>query len=349
MNSDGKWISLRTRYLSACLLLACVSLWRCGSAPGVQQTGEDITSGDMRARIGFLASDALAGRGTPSRGLEIAAAYIESEFRRFGLESPGGRGYVQRYRIATVGGDAGGPSRGDGQAPNVIGILPGSDPRLRDEYMVLSAHMDGLGVGRSVDGDSIYNGADDNASGTAALLEVAEALSRSGRPPARSVIFLAVSGEERGLWGSGWFVSEPPVSLDRIVAAINVDMIGRNWEDRISVIGKGYSTLGSVVDSVAAAHPELSLDVVGDLWPQERFFFRSDHYNFARMGVPAIFFFNGVHEDYHQPSDEADRIKYEKAARVARLILATVTAVADAETRPRWDRRARAAIVEPGR
>ena len=232
------------------------------------------------------------------------------------------------------------------QAPNVVGLLRGRDPVLADEYVVMSAHMDGLGVGPPVDGDSIYNGADDNASGTSALLEVAEALANSGGGTARSVLFLAVSGEEKGLLGSSWFVSHPPVDLDRIVADVNVDMIGRNWQDRIAVIGKPYSSLGALVDSVAGAHPELGLETVGDIWPQEGFFFRSDHFNFARRGIPAIFFFNGVHEDYHQPSDEADRIEYEKAARVARLICDVISAIADAGRRPRWDERAREAIVE---
>jgi len=234
-------------------------------------------------------------------------------------------------------------------APNVIGILPGSDDRLREEYVLVSAHMDGLGVGPAVDGDSIYNGADDNASGTAAILEVAEALAALPKRPKRSVAFLAVSGEERGLLGSAAFVENPPLPLDRIVADLNIDMIGRNWEDTISVIGKPYSTLGELVDSVAAAHPELRMAVVGDRWPNEGFFFRSDHFNFARKGIPAVFFFNGVHEDYHRPSDEVDKIKFEKAARIGRLVFEIVLAVANAEEAPRWYSDARDSIVEGAR
>ena len=234
-------------------------------------------------------------------------------------------------------------------APNVIGILPGSDDRLRAEFVLVSAHMDGLGVGPAVDGDSIYNGADDNASGTAAVLEVAEALAALRKRPKRSVAFLAVSGEERGLLGSAAFVENPPIPLERIVANLNVDMIGRNWEDTISVIGKPYSTLGGLVDSVAAAHPELSMAVVGDRWPSEGFFFRSDHFNFARKGIPTVFFFNGVHEDYHMPSDEVDKIKFEKAARIGRLVFEIALAVANAEEPPRWYSAAREAIVEESR
>jgi Zn-dependent M28 family amino/carboxypeptidase len=220
---------------------------------------------------------------------------------------------------------------------------------LREEYVLVSAHMDGLGVGPVVDGDSIYNGADDNASGTAAILEVAEALASLPERPKRSVAFLAVSGEERGLLGSAAFVEDPPIPLERVVANLNIDMIGRNWEDTISVIGKPYSTLGELVDSVAAAHSELRMVVVGDRWPSQGFFFRSDHFNFARKGIPAVFFFNGVHEDYHQPSDEIDRINFEKAARIGRLVFEIVLAVANAEEAPRWYSDARDAIVEGSR
>jgi hypothetical protein len=234
-------------------------------------------------------------------------------------------------------------------APNVVGIVPGGDERLREEIVLVSAHMDGLGVGPAVDGDSIYNGADDNASGTAAVLEVAEALASLSRKPKRSVAFLALSGEERGLLGSAAFVENPPIPLERVVANLNIDMIGRNWEDTISVIGKPYSTLGELVDSVAAAHGELGMAVVGDRWPSQGFFFRSDHFNFARKGIPAVFFFNGVHEDYHQPSDEIDKINFEKAARIGRLVFEIVLAVANAEEPPRWYSDARAAIVEGSR
>ncbi len=233
-------------------------------------------------------------------------------------------------------------------APNVLGIVAGRDRRLRDEYVLVSAHMDGLGVGQPVDGDSIYNGADDNASGTAAVLEVAEAMAALERPPRRSVVFLCVSGEEKGLLGSTWFVDHPPIPLSRIVANLNIDMIGRNWEDTIAVIGKPYSSLGALVDSVAAAHPELGVTTVGDRWPSEGFFFRSDHFSFARKGIPAVFFFNGVHEDYHQPSDEVERINFEKAARISRLIFEVALALANAEEPPRWDQRAREVIVEDG-
>ncbi len=231
-------------------------------------------------------------------------------------------------------------------APNVVGLLRGSDPSLQDEYVVLSAHMDHVGVGAPVNGDSIYNGADDNASGTSTVIEIAEALSQILPKPRRSILFLLVSGEEKGLYGSQWFSEHPTVPLQRVVANLNIDMVGRNWKDTIVAVGKAQSTLGATADSVARANRQLGLTVIDDLWPDERFYFRSDHYNFARKGVPILFFFNGTHEDYHRPSDEPEKIDAEKAARVARLILLTGWAVANADARPQWDPAARAQVVE---
>ncbi|MGI9190420.1 MAG: M20/M25/M40 family metallo-hydrolase, partial [Longimicrobiaceae bacterium] len=223
-----------------------------------------------------------------------------------------------------------------GRPPNVAAVLRGSDPELRDSYVVFSAHMDHVGVGRpDASGDSIYNGADDDASGTAALLEVAQAFAALPQPPARSLLFLAVSGEEKGLLGSRWFSDHPTVPLEGIVANVNVDMIGRNSPDSIVVIGMDYSSLGPLVKRVAAERP-VGLTVSDDLWPEERFFFRSDHFNFARKEIPALFFFAGVHDDYHRPSDEVDKIDTDKAARVARLIFYTAYELAEARERPVW-------------
>jgi Peptidase family M28 len=225
----------------------------------------------------------------------------------------------------------------EARAPNVVAILRGSDPVLRDEYVVLSAHMDHVGVGTPVDGDSIYNGADDDASGTTGLLEVAEAMSRLGVRPRRSIVFLHVSGEEKGLLGSQWYSDHPTLPLEQIIANVNVDMIGRNAADSVVVIGKNYSTLGNVANRLNTEHAELNLTLADDIWPEERFFFRSDHFNFARKEVPAIFFFSGVHPDYHRPSDEVERIDVDKAARISRMIFYLVHDVANDPQRPRWD------------
>jgi hypothetical protein len=230
-------------------------------------------------------------------------------------------------------------------APNTVGILEGSDPRLKNEYLVYSAHMDHIGItpGRL---DSINNGADDDASGTAGVIELAEAFSRPGARPKRSIIFLTVSGEEKGLWGSNQFANNPPVPPDQIVANINMDMIGRNWPDTIVAIGKEHSDLGATLDRVNQAHPELGMSAIDDRWPEERFYFRSDHYNFARKGVPILFFFNGVHEDYHEVTDSPDKINSEKEARILKLLYYLGQEIGNARKRPEWKRESYEEIVE---
>jgi peptidase M28-like protein len=230
-------------------------------------------------------------------------------------------------------------------APNTVGVLEGSDPALKNEYLVYSAHMDHIGITPGQP-DSINNGADDDASGTVGVVELAEAFSRAGARPKRSIIFLTVSGEEKGLWGSNHFTANPPVPIDRIVADINIDMIGRNWPDTIVAIGKEHSDLGATLNRVNAAHRELGMTAIDDRWPEERFYFRSDHYNFARRGVPILFFFNGVHEDYHEVTDSPDKINSDKEARILRLLFYLGQEIANAPKRPEWKPESYKEIVE---
>ncbi len=231
-------------------------------------------------------------------------------------------------------------------APNVVGWVEGTDPELRGEYVVVTAHLDHLGVGTPVNGDSVYNGADDDGSGVAALEELAEAFAAD--PPRRSVVLMAVSGEEKGLLGSRWYAEHPVFPLERTVAAVNLDMIGRNWRDTVAAIGSELSSLGATARRVASERAALGLTVVGDLWPEENYFRRSDHYQFARRGVPSLFFFSGIHEDYHAPGDEPDRLDYEKTARIVRLVEGVVRRVADADERPSWDPEAYDRVVDGG-
>lgn len=234
-------------------------------------------------------------------------------------------------------------------APNVVGIVEGSDPVLRDEYVVFSGHMDHVGIGTpDENGDSIFNGADDDASGTVAVIEVAEAMAALPVAPRRSAIFLLVSGEEKGLWGSDHYSANPSVPVERMVANLNADMVGRNWPDTIVAIGKEHSDLGATLERVNGRHPELRMTAIDDLWPDERFYFRSDHYNFARRGVPVLFFFNGTHPDYHGRDDEPERIDAEKAARIARLLFYLGVEVANADERPDWNPESYRQIVSPG-
>lgn len=222
--------------------------------------------------------------------------------------------------------------------PNVVGLVPGTDPALADEYVVLSAHFDHVGIGApDAEGDSIYNGADDNASGTSVLLEVAQAFQAVTEGPARSVVFLAVSGEEKGLLGAAHYADEPTVPAEGIVANINLDMVGRNSPDTVIAVGMEYSSLGRTATHVTEHHPELGLTVAPDPDPEEQAFFRSDHLVFIKLDVPAIFLTTWLHEDYHQPSDEAEAIDADKAARVARLTFLLAWHAANDPEAPTWN------------
>jgi hypothetical protein len=231
------------------------------------------------------------------------------------------------------------------EAPNVVGILEGTDASLRHEYLVYSAHIDHIGLSPG-QADSINNGADDNASGAAGLLELMEAFSQPGARPKRSIVFFAPSAEEGGLVGSAHYTEHPTVPLEQVVANINMDLIGRNWRDSIIAVGLEQSDLGGTLRRVVLAHPELQMEPIADRWPEERIFYRSDHYNFARKGVPILFFTSGTHADYHRPSDEPDRIDVAKEARLLRLIFYLGAEVANAKARPQWMAESYRQIVE---
>ena len=338
--------------LAVLLLVACggddAALEPVPTVPGdVGSASGTITEADFRQRVGVLAHDSMRGRATPSPEIEEAARWIAGEFAAMGLEPGGGGGeFIQRYSFRPGRGAADAPPV---DAPNVAAILTGSDPERSNEYVVFSAHMDHVGVREpDANGDSIFNGADDDASGTAAVMEIAEAFASLDQPPPRSVVFLLVSGEERGLHGSRAYADNPPepVASGRMVANLNMDMVGRNWPDTIVAIGKEHSDLGTTLERVNAAHPELGMTAIDDLWPEENFYFRSDHFNFARNGVPVLFFFNGTHQDYHRPSDEPELIDNEKAARLARLVFYLGHEIASAQDPPQWDPESRQRIVE---
>lgn len=239
---------------------------------------------------------------------------------------------------------------------NVVAIFEGSDPALKNEYVALGAHYDHVGIGMPVNGDAIYNGADDDGSGTTALLAMAETLAHTHPRPRRSILFVWHAGEEKGLWGSRYFTQFPTVPLERIVTQVNIDMIGRSHKagdtnpknkelsgpNEIYVIGsKMMSTeLGRLSEAVNKSYLKLAYNYrYDDPNDPNRFFFRSDHYNYAQKGIPIIFFFDGVHEDYHEPSDSPDKIDYEKMEKVTRTIYMTVWALADRAMRPRVDKK----------
>ncbi|MEX2532253.1 MAG: M20/M25/M40 family metallo-hydrolase [Gemmatimonadota bacterium] len=223
------------------------------------------------------------------------------------------------------------------QVPNVAGLLRGSDPALADEYVVLTAHFDHVGVGPpDATGDSIYSGADDNASGTSAVLQVARAFTALPEAPARSVLFLFVSGEEKGLLGARHYAQNPTVPQEGLVANLNLDMVSRNHPDTVYGIGEEYTTIGRMAHEIVAEHPELGLVVAQDPEPEEQVFLRSDHFSFVQVGVPALMFTTWLHDDYHVPSDTSDRVDAEKAARVARLAFLLAHRIASDPARPEW-------------
>ncbi len=247
---------------------------------------------------------------------------------------------------------------------NVVAVAEGRDSVLKNEYVALGAHYDHVGTGAPGGGripslkgdtsDNIWNGADDDGSGTVALMAVAETLGKNP-PPKRSVIFIWHCGEEKGLWGSRYFVENPTVPLAQIVTQINIDMIGRSRPEgdtnpanaklagpnEIYVIGsKMMSTqLGELSENTNHAYLNLKLNYLyDDPKDPNRFFYRSDHYNYAKNGIPIIFYFDGEHEDYHRPGDHPDKIDYQKMEKVTRTVFVTMWELAERATRPTVDK-----------
>ncbi|HEX8421956.1 MAG TPA: M28 family peptidase [Pyrinomonadaceae bacterium] len=239
---------------------------------------------------------------------------------------------------------------------NVVALLEGTDATLKAEYVAVGAHYDHVGIGLpDASGDALHNGADDDGSGTVALLAMAEALSRGKARPARSILFVWHAGEEKGLWGSQYFTKFPTVPLKQIVAQLNIDMIGRSKKagdtkpenrdlsgpNEIYVIGsKMMSTeLGDLSERINRAYLNLTFNYkYDDPADPNRFFFRSDHFNYAQRGIPIIFYFDGVHEDYHRPSDTPDKIDYQKMEKITRTVFLTALELANAPARPRVDK-----------
>jgi hypothetical protein len=237
---------------------------------------------------------------------------------------------------------------------NVLAIVRGSDPRMNRSFVAYGAHLDHIGI-QSGSRDSIANGADDDGSGSIALLALARAFKNAPVKPRRSILLVWHTAEEKGLLGSQHFVDRPTVPIDSIVAQINADMIGRNGAAsetgaippdapaRIFIVGPGAAennqsrVLGQIVDSVNARQPRpFTFDREWDSPTHpERIYFRSDHYSYAKKGIPIVFFTTGLHGDYHKVSDHPDKIDYDKLSRVTRLLLDVGTAVANRPTRPR--------------
>jgi hypothetical protein len=280
----------------------------------------------MMRDVRYLASDALEGRGTGTPGNDSAAVYIARRFAAVGLAPAfGTAGFVQHFVARSVAAaHAGLP--GELPTQNVAGLIRGTDPALRDEYVILGAHFDHLG--RSIMGaldpeapNAIHNGADDNASGTAAVIELGRLLRRN--PPKRSVMVVTFSGEELGLLGSQYFVDHLPVPLEKVRAMLNFDMVGRLKDDRAIVYGVATAReLPDIVNRANAVAP-LQLTATGDG------FGASDHTSFYAKNLPVLHFFTNVHDDYHKATDDADKVNATGMARVVALAERVTRDIAD--------------------
>ncbi len=298
----------------------------------------------LKARVYAFADDSMQGRAAGTPGHERAVAYLVRELTRLGVRPAGESGtYLQRVPVRVRGRDTTWSS-------NVLALVEGRDTVLRAQHVALGAHSDHLGLRPAERGqrDSVFNGADDDASGSMALLELAAHFQATARPR-RSLLFVWHTGEELDLDGSRWFVEHPTVPLDRIVTQVNVDMIGRGGaadmprgsDNYLSVIGprRLSSELARWVNETnAASATPLQLDYTFDAdGHPENIYCRSDHARYASRGIPIVFFFTGLHGDYHRVTDEPQLLDYQHLALITGYISTLVTRIADHPTPPLVD------------
>lgn len=337
-------------------LIFYIVIWSKDGYSQAQIFAKTIHDCQLKKHLTFLASDSLKGRDTGSQGQKIAAQYVAKHFESNGLSpiiknTDGTNSYFQTYylqRLKVFGGgyrfQAINPkTKGKVDSvstENVLGFIEGTDKK--EEVIVITSHLDHIGV--NTDGQ-INNGADDDGSGTVAILELAQAFARAkkaGNGPRRSLLFMTVTGEEKGLLGSKYFVENPIFPLKNIVCNLNIDMIGRTdtehegKPDYIYLIGsdKLSSKLHEISEKANADHTMLALDYTfNDPEDPNRFYTRSDHYNFAEKKIPVVFYFRGVHADYHQPGDDIEKIQFDQVEKITRLVFYTAWELANREDR----------------
>ena len=323
------------------LLIFLLGLFLTGSAQldeHAQKYAKVVNPGDMKKLVKALASKKFEGRESGKEGQQKAANFIRRFYKKNDVLPGNGDSYFQEFEVKGDGELTGGMSS------NVLGYIEGTDKQ--SEVLIISAHYDHLGK----DGKNIYYGADDDASGTAAIMLIAKAFAKAsedGYRPRRSILILNDSGEEKGLLGSEYYVKNPVYPLKNTVADLNVDMIGRIDDAHIGDTNYVY-LIGSdklsydlhfISEKSNAMYTNINLDYTfnSDTDPN-RFYYRSDHYNFAKNNIPVIFYFSGVHADYHQVTDTYDKILYDKAAKIAKLVFYTAWNIANREDRPVLDK-----------
>ncbi|MBJ25046.1 MAG: peptidase M28 [Flavobacteriaceae bacterium] len=294
---------------------------------------KSITSKELKELLYVYSSDYFEGRDTGEKGQKIAVDFLRNYYQKQDIDAAiNTENYFQKMILNIRGKDV--------KTENVVAIIPGAE--IPEEYIVISAHLDHVGVKNG----QIYNGADDDGSGNVAMLEIAEAFQMAvneNNRPKRSIIFLHVTGEEKGLLGSRYYTENPLYPLENTVANLNIDMIGRLDPKRVDkdpnyiyLIGsdKLSNELHEVSERINRTYTNLILDYTfnADNDPN-RFYYRSDHYNFAKNNIPVIFYFNGTHEDYHQPTDTADKINYDILQKRTKLIFHTAWELANMPNR----------------
>lgn len=306
----------------------------------VMEYANTINADELKEHLYIFASDEFEGRETGEPGQKMAAEYLKNEYKQLEIPTPLDRDdYYQEVPSSAF-------KRGNiKDSENVVAYIKGSE--MYDEVLVISSHYDHVGVD---DEGRIYNGADDDGSGTVAILEIAEAFmeaQKDGYTPKRSILFLNVTGEEKGLVGSKYYTDNPIFPLEKTVANLNIDMIGRIGEDMegagdyVYLIGsdKLSTELHELSEEVNAEYMNMNLDYTfNDENDPNRFYYRSDHYNFAKHDIPVIFYFNGVHEDYHKHTDTPDKIEYDLLEKRAKLVFLTAWEIANRDERPFVDK-----------
>lgn len=318
---------------SAVVLTGCATVNYSYEGKVFQKSMQTITQEDLKEDLYVVASDDMEGRQTGSEGQKKAGRYMIEQYRKMGVSFPAPlKSFYQTVPASFMKTKTRGGSLPDSE--NILAYIEGSEKP--DEVIVLSAHYDHVGITNG----QVFNGADDDGSGTVALMEIAEAFQtakKAGHGPKRSILFLHVTGEEHGLIGSDYYSQNPVYPLANTVANLNIDMIGRCdadncGKDYVYVIGSEMLSTDLKKINVAANARTVKLELnykYDDPADKMRLYYRSDHYNFAKHNIPVAFFFDGIHEDYHKPTDDADKIDYNALQKRTQLVFATAWELAN--------------------
>ncbi len=326
----------------ALLTLSCASQKKAVVSKNVASYMNLITSEDLKANLTVIASDEMEGRDTGSKGQKKAGVYLIDQYKKNAIPYPkGATSYFQNIPADYLNAKY---HENLSDSENIWAFIEGSEKP--EEIVVVSAHYDHVGVKNG----EVYNGADDDGSGTVALVSIAKAFEKAkeeGNGPKRSILILHMTGEEHGLHGSRFYSEHPLFPLANTITDVNIDMIGRrdefhaNSNNYIYLIGSDYlsSDLYKICEDANKNYVHLDIDYkYNDKSDPNRFYYRSDHYNFAKNGIPSVFLFNGTHEDYHKPTDEVSKIEFDALQKRTQLAFAIAWELANREQKPIVDK-----------